>query len=148
MSNNNIEQYNKSFVESLGVDQTKITSDLAYNSIPEWDSIAHMTLVASLEEIFNISLETDDIIDFSSYKKGIEILKKYKIDVTTICPGYIKSEMTDVNEFKMPFLMDTDVAAKKMIKAIEGGKKTYILPWQWRPIIALSRLFGQKLSKI
>ena len=75
-------------------------------------------------------------------------LKKYKIDVTTICPGYIKSEMTDVNEFKMPFLMDTDVAAQKMIKAIEGGKKTYILPWQWRPIIALSRLFGQKLSKI
>ena len=75
-------------------------------------------------------------------------LKKYKIDVTTICPGYIKSEMTDVNEFKMPFLMDTDVAARKMIKAIEAGKKTYILPWQWRPIIALSRLLGQKLSKI
>lgn len=81
MSNNNIEQYNKSFVESLGVDQTKITSDLAYNSIPEWDSIAHMTLVASLEEIFNISLETDDIIDFSSYKKGIEILKKYGVEL-------------------------------------------------------------------
>ncbi|GIS40686.1 MAG: hypothetical protein Ct9H90mP13_05320 [Pseudomonadota bacterium] len=76
------------------------------------------------------------------------LLKKYKIDVTTICPGYIKSEMTDVNEFKMPFLMDTDVAARKMIKAIEAGKKTYILPWQWRPIIALSRLLGQKLSKI
>lgn len=75
-------------------------------------------------------------------------LKKYKIDVTTICPGYIKSEMTDVNEFKMPFLMDTDVAAQKMIKAIDAGKKTYILPWQWRPIIALSRLFGHKLSKI
>ena len=75
-------------------------------------------------------------------------LKKYKIDVTTICPGYIKSEMTDVNEFKMPFLMDADVAARKMIRAIEAGKKTYILPWQWRPIIALSRLFGHKLSKI
>ena len=75
-------------------------------------------------------------------------LKKYKIDVTTICPGYIKSEMTDVNEFKMPFLMDADVAARKMIRAIENRKKTYILPWQWRPIIALSRLFGHKLSKI
>tara|TARA_B110000438_G_scaffold225876_1_gene220023 strand:+ start:325 stop:1068 length:744 start_codon:yes stop_codon:yes gene_type:complete len=75
-------------------------------------------------------------------------LKKYNVDVTTICPGYIKSEMTDVNEFKMPFLMDTDVAARKMVKAIESGKKTYILPWQWRPIIALSRLLGQKLSKI
>ena len=80
-----------------------------------------------------------------SFRRSLE---KYKIDVTTICPGYIKSEMTDVNEFKMPFLMDTDVAAQKMIKAIDARKKTYILPWQWRPIIALSRLFGHKLSKI
>ena len=39
-------------------------------------------------------------------------LKKHNVKVTTICPGYIKSEMTDVNEFKMPFLMDADVAAR------------------------------------
>ena len=35
--------------------------------------------------------------------------------------------MTDINEFNMPFLMDTDVAATKMVKAIDNGKKTYIL---------------------
>lgn len=75
-------------------------------------------------------------------------LKKYNVQVTTICPGYIKSEMTDVNEFKMPFLMETDVAAKKMVKAIKSGKRTYTLPWQWRPVIALSRFFGFKLSSI
>ena len=40
-----------------------------------------MTLMSSLEETFNISFETDDIVDFSSYKKGIELLKKYKIDI-------------------------------------------------------------------
>ena len=39
----------------------------------------HMTLIAALEEKFKISFETDDIVDFSSYLKGIEILKKYKI---------------------------------------------------------------------
>ena len=75
-------------------------------------------------------------------------LKKHNVKVTTICPGYIKSEMTDVNEFKMPFLMDTDVAAKKMVNAIKAGKKTYILPWQWRPVIALSRFFGMKILSI
>ena len=38
-----------------------------------------MTLMSGLEEAFNISIETDDIIDFSSYNKGKEILKKYNV---------------------------------------------------------------------
>ena len=75
-------------------------------------------------------------------------LQKHNVQVTTICPGYIKSEMTDINEFNMPFLMETDVAAKKMVQAIKSRKKTYILPWQWRPVIAISRLFGRKLKSI
>ena len=53
-----------------------------YNEIEECDSIAHMTLVAALEEEFKITMETDDIIDFSSFKKGIEILKKYKVTIS------------------------------------------------------------------
>ena len=61
-------------------DQNKVES-LKYNEIDEWDSIGHMSLMSALEEEFKISLETDDIIDFSSYKKGIEILKKYKVDL-------------------------------------------------------------------
>ncbi len=40
-----------------------------------------MALMAALEEAFNIELETDDIIDFSSFEKGIEILKKYGINL-------------------------------------------------------------------
>jgi hypothetical protein len=53
--------------------------------------------------------------------------------------------MTDVNEFHMPFLMDADVAARKMLQAIDIGKKTYILPWQWRVIIRL-KLFNLMLK--
>ena len=56
-----------------------ISEKLEYNGIPEWDSIGHMTLMSGLEEAFNISIETDDIIDFSSYNKGKEILKKYNV---------------------------------------------------------------------
>jgi len=75
----NIDKYKKSFLESLAVGEDVINEDLKYNDIPEWDSIGHMTLMSSLEEVFQITLDTDDIVDFSSYKKGIEILKKYKI---------------------------------------------------------------------
>ena len=40
-----------------------------------------MTLMSNLEETFKVTLETDDIVDFSSFKKGKEILNKYKIDI-------------------------------------------------------------------
>jgi acyl carrier protein len=56
--------------------------NLEYNKITEWDSIGHMTLVAALEEQFKITMETDDVIDLSSFKKGKQILsKKYKIEI-------------------------------------------------------------------
>ena len=55
--------------------------NLEYNKIEEWDSIGHMTLIAELEQIFEISIDTDDVIDFSSFKKGKQIVKKYGINV-------------------------------------------------------------------
>jgi len=72
-------KYKKAFIEGLGVDDKIITDKLKYNDIPEWDSIGHMTLMSNLEEAFSITLETDDIVDFSSFKKGMDILGKYKI---------------------------------------------------------------------
>ena len=75
------EKYNKAFVEAFNIQDVSLDHDLKYESIPEWDSIGHMTLMAALEDEYKISLETDDIIDFSSFKKGIEILKKYKINI-------------------------------------------------------------------
>ena len=74
-------EYSEIFKSSLNVDSSKVNENLKYNEIEEWDSIGHMTLMSALEEKYKITLETDDIIDFSSYKKGIEILKKYKVDV-------------------------------------------------------------------
>lgn len=54
--------------------------DLVYNTIPAWDSIGHMSMIAGIEDEFGITMETDDIINFGSYKKGFEILVKYKIE--------------------------------------------------------------------
>ena len=75
----NKEKYQDIFIKSLSIDSKKFNENLKYNEIAEWDSIGHMTLMSGLEEGFNISMETDDIVDFSSFKKGIEILKKYKV---------------------------------------------------------------------
>lgn len=76
---NNKEKYKKIFIRSLSIDESKFNEKLKYNDIPEWDSIGHMTLMSELENDFKIALETDDIVDFSSFSKGMEILKKYKV---------------------------------------------------------------------
>ena len=79
---NNLEKYKKAFTDSLNVSEKEVNDNLKYNEIPEWDSIGHMTLISDLEEEFKITFETDDIIDFSSYEKGKQILKeKYKIEI-------------------------------------------------------------------
>ena len=75
----NKSKYIEVFIKSLSIDKKKFSEKLKYNDIPEWDSIGHMTLMSGLEDAFKISIDTDDIIDFSSYKKGKEILKKYKV---------------------------------------------------------------------
>ena len=77
MKNKN--KYIEIFSKSLSIAKKKFNEKIKYNDIPEWDSIGHMTLMSDLEDGFNISIDTDDIIDFSSFKKGIQILKKYKI---------------------------------------------------------------------
>ena len=77
MKNKN--KYIKIFTKSFSIDEKKFNEKIKYNDIPEWDSIGHMTLMSDLEDGFNISIDTDDIIDFSSFKKGIQILKKYKV---------------------------------------------------------------------
>ena len=76
---NNLEKYKKTFFESLSINASIFNENIKYNEVPEWDSIGHMTLMSGLEDAFKITIETDDIIDFSSYKKGKEILKKYKV---------------------------------------------------------------------
>ena len=77
----NLEKYRNAFVEGLDVEEDKITDSLEYVGIPEWDSVGHMSLVACIEEAFDIMMETEDIIDFNSFQKGIELLKKYDVEI-------------------------------------------------------------------
>ena len=69
-------KYKQAFIDALLIDESILKRNLEYNAITEWDSIGHMSLVAELEDKFDIMMEMDDIIEMSSYEKGIEILKK------------------------------------------------------------------------
>ena len=76
----NLEKYEIAFIEMFNVESTLLAT-LEYQSIQDWDSIGHMSLIAALEEAFDIMMDTDDIIDFSSFIKGMEILKKYDVEI-------------------------------------------------------------------
>lgn len=70
----NLEKYNNAFCESFEIDESKLAG-LKYQDIAQWDSVGHMGLVATIEDAFDIMMDTDDIIDFSSYEKGKELLE-------------------------------------------------------------------------
>jgi acyl carrier protein len=74
----NTEIYDKVFTDSFKITSDKLNS-LTYRSISGWDSVGHMVLIAGLEEAFDIMIDTNDILDFSSYEKGKQILKKYEV---------------------------------------------------------------------
>lgn len=76
---NNIDKLVAAFAEALAVPSENITDDVAYQSIPEWDSVTHMILISQLEDVFEIAIETDDVIDMSSVAKAKEILAKYNV---------------------------------------------------------------------
>ena len=75
-----IEEYDNIFIRMFDVKHEQLLT-LEYQSIENWDSVGHMSLIVSLEDAFEITFEMDDILDFSSYSKGIAILRKYSVEL-------------------------------------------------------------------
>jgi acyl carrier protein len=71
------EKIDKVFKDVIGADSSVDRKILIYNEVEGWDSVAHMTLVAALEEAFDCMLDMDDILDMSSYDKALEIMAKH-----------------------------------------------------------------------
>ena len=67
-------------MENLQITEDKLVG-LQYQGVELWDSVGHMSLVAALEDEFDIMIDTDDIIDLSSYEKGKAILAKYGVEL-------------------------------------------------------------------
>ena len=75
------EKYNNAFFEAFDLDKETDLHQLKYQSIDEWDSIGHMTLMSELEDNFDITISTEDLIQFESYAQGTEILERYSIKI-------------------------------------------------------------------
>ena len=74
------------------------------------------------------------------YLEGMRIqLRGRGIHVTTICPGFVKTPMTDVNRFKMPWLVSADDAARRIVRALRRRRKVYNFPWQMALLMSMSR---------
>jgi acyl carrier protein len=72
-----VDKVRECFSRSLGIPVERVTDDLAYNTIKEWDSVGHMALVAELESGFDVMFDTDDILGMSTVAKAREILTRY-----------------------------------------------------------------------
>lgn len=76
----NIEKYNSAFSKVFNVSGPELET-LEYKQSPGWNSMAQIALVAQLEDAFDLDFDMDDIYDFTSYKKGLELLSsKFEIE--------------------------------------------------------------------
>lgn len=77
----NLEKYNNAFVEVFAVDASVLNDGFTKDTVDGWDSVHQLNIIALLEESFDIMFDPEDIMAFTSYKVGRDILKKYKVEI-------------------------------------------------------------------
>ena len=77
----NIEKYNQAFVETFGIANVEDLSGYTFKESPNWDSVGHMMLCATIEDAFGIQLEGEDILNITSYEEGKKVLSKHGIEL-------------------------------------------------------------------
>lgn len=75
----NIEKLNDIFAEVFSVDVTALNANFDKNSVDGWDSVHQLSLTSAVEDAFDIMLDAEDILGFTSYENAKEILKKYEV---------------------------------------------------------------------
>lgn len=73
---NGLEQYNRIFMDVLGVKEEALNESLTFKATPQWDSVVHLTLITALEDAFGIMFDAEDILHYGSYENGKTILRK------------------------------------------------------------------------
>jgi acyl carrier protein len=74
----NTEKYDDIFITTFMVDHSDL-ADLKYQDVVAWDSVGHMSMVAELEEVFDIEMDIDDIVDLTDYQVGKITISKYGV---------------------------------------------------------------------
>ncbi len=76
----NLKKYNDVFCRVLDVTEAALNESFTFKDVPQWDSVAHLSLISELEDEFDVLFESEDILHYGSYLNGIEILKRYGVD--------------------------------------------------------------------
>ena len=77
----NLEKYNNAFVQVFGAKVEDLSDNYGKETVEEWDSVHLLSLIAELEEAFDIMFDPEDIMEMTSYAKGRELLAKYEVDL-------------------------------------------------------------------
>lgn len=77
----NLEKYNKVFCDVLGVNVSVLDEKFTFKDVPQWDSVAHLSLISELEDAFDVMFDAEDILHYGSYENGKKILEKMGIVV-------------------------------------------------------------------
>ena len=75
----NLDKYNQVFMKVLDVNENVLNEAFTFKDVPQWDSVAHLSLISELEETFDIFFESEDILHYGSYENGTRILERYGI---------------------------------------------------------------------
>lgn len=113
----------------------------------------HLAAISSLAAYHGLpgeSAYTSSKAAVNVFMDGLRVqLRSKGIAVTTICPGFVKTPMTEPNEFKMPWLLTAEEAARRIVRALKRKRKVYNFPWQtallmkcgrWAPDWLLDRM--------
>jgi acyl carrier protein len=77
----NLEKLNKIFCEVFSVEEAALNSEFNKDNVEGWDSVRQLSLTASVEDEFDIMLDAEDILEFTSYDNAKQVLAKYEIEL-------------------------------------------------------------------
>ena len=76
----NLEKYDRIFSEVLNVPVSVLGEAFTFRDVPQWDSVAHLSLISELEDAFDVMFDSEDILHYGSYENGKRILQRYGIE--------------------------------------------------------------------
>lgn len=77
----NIEKYNNAFVQVFGAKVEDLNDNYGKDTVSEWDSVHQLSLIAQMEDAFDVMFDPEDIMEMTSYAKGKDLLLKYEVEL-------------------------------------------------------------------
>ena len=77
----NLDKYNQVFINVLSARPEDLNASFTFRDVPQWDSVAHLTLISELEDAFDIMFDAEDILHYESYENGKTILRRMGIEI-------------------------------------------------------------------